>query len=113
MEELKLLIEMVTGLPTLAVWVLVGYLSYKIAVVGSIYGLARFAIDKLHNWKVTDKTKIAVLDFGKIGCINQEVGDALRLQVGRLMSSAYLHSTDVHKLKVLIDRMEQEAKTKA
>lgn len=34
MDELKLLIEMVSNLPSLAVWVLVGYLAYKVAVVG-------------------------------------------------------------------------------
>ena len=52
MEELKLLIEMVANLPALAVWVLVGYLLYKVAIVGSIYGVIRLAIAKLHDWAV-------------------------------------------------------------
>ena len=41
MEELKLLIEAIAGLPTITLWVLVGYLVYKLAVVGSIYGVIR------------------------------------------------------------------------
>ena len=31
-DELKLLIEAVAGLPTLMVWVLVGFLAYKLAL---------------------------------------------------------------------------------
>jgi len=50
MEELKLLIEMVANLPTLTVWVLAGYLAYKLSVIGSIYGLTRFGIDRLHDY---------------------------------------------------------------
>ena len=49
MEELKLLVETVANLPHVMVWVLCGYLVYKIAVIGSIYGLIRFAIDKAHS----------------------------------------------------------------
>jgi len=49
MDELKLLIDMVANLPTLAVWVLVGYLAYKVVVVGSIYGVIRLLIIKGHD----------------------------------------------------------------
>jgi hypothetical protein len=52
MEELKLLIGMVADLPTLAVWVLAGYLLYKVAIIGSIYGVIRLAIAKLHDWAI-------------------------------------------------------------
>lgn len=52
MEELKLIIETVANLPTLTVWVLCGYLLYKIIVIGSIYGVVRLAISKLHDWAV-------------------------------------------------------------
>ena len=44
MEELQTLIELVGKLPNLAVWFLVGYLAYKVAIVGSVYGVIRFAI---------------------------------------------------------------------
>ena len=49
MEELKLLISMVNDLPALATWVLVGYLIYKITVIGSIYGVIRLLIVKMHD----------------------------------------------------------------
>lgn len=44
MEEFKVILEMLASLPTLAVWVLAGFLVYKLAVVGSIFGLARLLI---------------------------------------------------------------------
>ena len=53
MEELKLLIEAIAGLPTITLWVLVGYLVYKLAVVGSIYGVIRFGIEKFVQWRTT------------------------------------------------------------
>lgn len=47
-EELKIIVDMIAHLPTLAVWVLAGFLLYKLAIVGSIYGFLRFAIDKAY-----------------------------------------------------------------
>lgn len=50
LDELKLIIEAIAGLPTVMVWVLCGYLIYKLAVIGSVYGLIRLAINKAHEW---------------------------------------------------------------
>jgi len=63
MEELKLLIKMVADLPQMALWVALGYFVYKVAVIGSIYGLARFFIDKLHSWLVTPKEKLVEVKY--------------------------------------------------
>jgi len=46
MDELKLIIEAIAGLPSIMVWVLCGFLVYKLAVIGSVYGLLRFGIEK-------------------------------------------------------------------
>jgi hypothetical protein len=54
MEELEQLILLIGKLPTLAIWVLVGFFAYKTIVIGSIYGVIKLAIVKLHDWKVTD-----------------------------------------------------------
>ena len=101
MDELKLLIEMVANLPTLAVWVLVGYLVYKVAVIGSIYGVIRLLIVKVHDWKT------APTEF-KIGGkpINSEVAEELNAQIIRLgqeSSYSYYHLSDVTKLKQALD----------
>jgi len=102
MDELKLLIEMVANLPTLAVWVLVGYLVYKIAVIGSIYGLLRFAIEKLHSWLTSstprsyDPTKSVKLIPG--------ASPALVVQLHRIKkNSDYIHESDVDWLKKVLD----------
>ena len=35
-DELKVLLEAIAGMPALAVWVAAGFLFYKLAVTGSI-----------------------------------------------------------------------------
>jgi hypothetical protein len=101
MDELKLLIEMVANLPSLAVWVLVGYLVYKVAIVGSVYGVIRLAIIKIHDWKVTPvvvQMKLGAQPLGE-GTI-----DALNAQIVRLAGpSGYIHMSDVQKLREALD----------
>lgn len=125
MDELKLLIEMVANLPTLAVWVLVGYLIYKIAVIGSIYGLIRFAIDKLHDWLANaNQRKIQNVDIRAYldgVCITSDgTHNALLAQVHRLkgkatnINSTYIHMCSVDWLREAIDDKEaKDAKEKA
>ena len=103
MEELKLLISMVADLPALAVWVLVGYLVYKISVVGSIYGVIRLLIVKAHD---------VLLHRGftatetQLHCIDREVHEALVEQCLRLREgSRYIHMSDVLHLSNAIDKM--------
>ncbi len=50
MEELEQLILLIGKLPTLAIWVLVGFFAYKTIVIGSTYGIIRLAIVKIHDW---------------------------------------------------------------
>jgi hypothetical protein len=57
MEELKQLIELVLKLPSTALWILAGYLFYKLSVIASIYGLIRYAIEKLHSVYYTKLTE--------------------------------------------------------
>lgn len=105
MDELKLLIEAVAGLPTITLWVLVGYLIYKLAVIGSMYGVMRFAIQKFVEWKTQPKAF-------KIGgkAINEEVAFELEVQISRLASTSYIHASDVIKLKKALDTIWAEKK---
>jgi hypothetical protein len=100
MEELKLLIDMVADLPAMAVWVLVGFLAYKLVVVGSIYGVIRLCIVKFHDWA----TKPRVVSF-KVGAkaIDEATAEALNAQIARLNGGHYLHMTDVQKLREALD----------
>lgn len=50
MEELKLLVESIAGLPDLAIWVVAMYFFFKLAIVGSIFGIVRFIAFKIHHY---------------------------------------------------------------
>jgi hypothetical protein len=100
MEDLKLLIEMVSGLPSLAIWVLAAYLAYKVAVVGSIYGVIRLLIIKGHDLLTKPKT-VAL----KIGAkpIDESTAEALNAQIARVCSGSYYHMSDIQKLREALD----------
>ena len=105
MEELKLLISMVNDLPALATWVLVGYLIYKITVIGSIYGAIRLLIVKMHDVLMDRK---AAVKPSEIPCIDETVHAALIMQISRLAEGMYIHSSDVQKLAKAIDKMQEK-----
>ena len=98
MDELKLLIEMVANLPTLAVWVLVGYLVYKVAVIGSIYGVIRLLIVKAHDWLTAPRQM-------RIGTrtLDAKAAEELQVQINRLSTHNYISSSDVQNLKQALD----------
>lgn len=105
MDELKLLIDLVSNLPAMAVWVLVGFYAYKVIVIGSIYGLIRFTILKTHDWLVTPKQ----VDFKMNGLpISEAVSLSLAAQISRIATGGYIHASDVAKLARAIDLMKAE-----
>ena len=108
MDELKLLIDMVANLPTLAVWVLVGYLVYKVAVVGSIYGVIRLLIIKAHD-AMSKPRQVQVNFMVGTTSIDSVTAAGLRAQIMRLSSTGnYINSSDVEKLRKAIDAMLAE-----
>ena len=101
MEELQLLIQTVAGLPTLTLWVLGGYLVYKLAILGSLYGTIRYLADKFVEWRAKPTT------YNLNGvAINEGVAASLTAQLHRLSNGGYIHSSAVVKLKEAIDAME-------
>lgn len=94
---------MLAHLPQLTVWVLAGFLAYKLAVVGSIYSVIRLVIVKVHDWKTQP------VQF-KVGtqAINRDVADALQAQFARLSTGAYIHNSGVRNLKEAIDIVLKE-----
>lgn len=109
MDELKILIDLVRELPALALWVLVGFYAYKVVVIGSIYGVIRFSIEKLHDWK-TRPPAPQIVQF-RIGgaVISEDVAAGLQAQLARLASrSGYFHAEGIAKLRKAIDVIEAE-----
>ena len=47
MEALKELVDVVKSLPDVAVWLFVLFFCYKVAIVGSVYGVIRFVVGRI------------------------------------------------------------------
>lgn len=107
MEELKILVDMVAHLPQMALWVLVGFLIYKLAIVGSIYGTIRFAVEQFVKWRTfTPPLRQGEFRIGNIA-INEDVERVLIAQIARLSEPGfgYIHMTDTVKLKQALDNV--------
>lgn len=112
MDELKLIIETVANLPTLTAWVLCGYLIYKLSIVGSIYGLIRYAIHKFVEWRTLPPPPPPPIMYKLNGmnAINEEVALSIVAQLQRLSTTGYIHASDVHKLRMALDYVEAQRK---
>lgn len=102
MEELKMLVEMVSNLPQMAVWVLVGFYVYKVVVVGSIYGVVRFVTVAVKEIMVREKVVRHEAKLGR-NLLNSTVEALLVEQIQRIPSSIYIHTSDVDDLRKAID----------
>lgn len=111
MDELKLLIDMVAHLPSMALWVLVAFWAYKVVVIGSIYGVVRLFIVKLHSWLTTPKHELRIVDeTARVGSLSiQNCRDELIAQLHRVkgkgltIESDYIHAASVDWLRRAID----------
>lgn len=114
MEELKAILSMVQHLPTMALWVLVGYLVYQLAVIGSVYGVIRYVAGELFSWlrqkKIETKEIRPMLDGMCIsGQLDPLIGQLHRLRgKGTNIQSNYIHMQSVEWLRQAIDAKEQE-----
>jgi hypothetical protein len=126
MEELKLLVQMVASLPTLAIYVIIAFYIYKVTIIGSIYGVIRFAVGKLHDWAVTRKTLPTITQtirfediLNGITLNDEDVKKELIMQIKRVcgknvgIDSDYIHGRSVEWLRQAIDDKElKDAKAK-
>ena len=134
MEELKVLIEAIAGLPDLAIWVIAMYFFFKIAIVGSIFGVARLVVNKVYESiklkyapkEVIEKEKIVEkevlqisnLNFGQyvISGVEKRLSDEIERIIGatrRDDSFKYIHNDDVNELIKFTDAyIESKKQTK-
>lgn len=105
MEELKSLIEMVAGLPNVVLWVLIGYLVYKLVVVGSIYATIRLAIVQFVSAYSANRNKVVTTEWkwGDFRIIDN-AEPLLRELIQQSMKSTgnYLHRSDVERIQFAI-----------
>lgn len=122
MEELKMLVGMVKDLPHMALWVIAFFFAYKVAIIGSVYGVIRFLGGRLFDWLQAKKT--APVEYKEIRplidgmCITKDgTTESLIAQLHRVrgkglaIESAYIHSRSVDWLREAID--EKIAKDEA
>lgn len=119
MDELQILVNMVAKLPNMALWVLVGFLVYKLALVGSVYGTIKFAIDKWHSYATNPDRKTQVVQVRPIldGITIRTELDYLVSQIHRIrgkgltVDSEYIHQASVDWLRKAIDAQELADRT--
>ena len=109
MEELQLLVGMVSELPSMALWVIAFFFVYKVVIVGSIWGVIKLAIVKAHAWATTPKHKLEIVDIvAKMNEITVDSPYKLITQIERLkgiksFSNTYIRADDVKWLEEAID----------
>ena len=124
MDELRLLVEMVANLPSMALWVIAFFFAYKVIFVGSVYGVIRFVAGRLFDWLNQKKTR--EVEYKEIRpmldglCVKAQT-DRLMAQLHRLrgrgmsIKSEYIHDCSIDWLREAIDdriaRDEQQKKT--
>jgi hypothetical protein len=117
MEELRMLVEAVAGLPTLAVWVLMGYLVFKMSIVASVYVTIRFCIGRICDY-LTERKRLDGLPKEVINKVDIDgicidgTKESLKLQLRRVagkrtgISSTYIHTQSVEWLADAISEKE-------
>lgn len=101
MEELKLIVDMIAGLPQMALWVLAGFWAYKVIVIGSVYGVIRLGINKAYDWLTSPRK----YEFDGI-VTSQSVKQALIAQMHRVQSlnqRAYFDHEHIEIMREAID----------
>lgn len=119
MEELKLLAEMVSNLPAMALWVIAFFFGYKVVVVGSIYGVIRFVAQKGYEAVVAQqrKSEDRTYEVDKLvitGCFDDLMVELRRLRgKGTNIDSNYLHRASIEWLREAIsDKCAKEQQQK-
>lgn len=120
MDELKEIASVIANLPSMALWVMAGFWAYKVIVIGSVYGVIKLGIDRLHSWAVRERHEYRQVRplIDKI-TISGEV-DALMAELHRIKgvttrgySGGYIHKSDIDWLREAIsEKKERENKPK-
>lgn len=120
MDELRELLEIVKEMPSFALWVIAGVLVYKVAVIGSVYGVVRFGLGRLFDWLSLRKRYVKEVELRPTidgmcikGVASELVAQLSRLRWvrrGEVTPSEYIHTCGVDRLRRALDLLEaQEA----
>lgn len=120
MEELKVLIGLLKDLPGAALWVVAAVFLYKTLIIGSIYGVIRFVVERIYLWAIKPKHERIIVEMaGAIkGMVITHSHDEFISQLNRLRGkrtggSEYVHDRSVEWLREAIDAKEAEDRRNA
>lgn len=110
-SELKELLTMVQGLPNMVLWVLGGFLVYKLAIAGSIWSTVRLAIVKTHDYYNNKKARPIYTKFelGRYFITCDSTPDEFMAAIRKIRNAKtsietdYIHDGDVRWLHEAID----------
>ena len=127
MEELKILVEMLSDVPNAVLWVAGGFLFYKLFIIGSVYSTIRFAIvkvpeglQKLKQIKIQREfdekmiERLRGLDNRINRLVISEHHDMLIEQLQRLIEDdhrMFINRSDIKWLKEVIDEKQKRERT--
>lgn len=109
-EIIKELAGVLKDLPDMAIWIMLGILFYKVFIIGGTISLAKYAINKLHDFmskssdnKHAPKEITTTYDIGgrfissdgALGLFNQLLDE---IHTGVNIDSHYIHRSDVEFL---------------
>lgn len=116
-EEIKELAGVMNELPTLAIVGVLAVFAYKTIIVGSIYGVIKFTVEKIHNWAVTPKEELIVKnEISKLeritisGCMDSLLDQLERLVgINTPVETHYIHERDVQWFRdAITEKMDRE-----
>lgn len=112
LEIIKEAGSILKDLPDLAIWILVGILFYKVAIVGSIFGIIKLAITKLHDFAIKPKIitrNFKIDEFLISGCEHEFMALLSKMRKPGL---TYIHKSDIIHVIELMRQYERESKEK-
>jgi len=127
MELLQLLGTLGAYTLAVAVTAIVGFLAFKLTQLLSILLLIKYVITKFHDWAITKKTSVTVVDrtinfmIGDLLVSNQKNENADKLvaifkRLPRVRNPNtkydYIHTSDIEILEEAIEYLEEKYKKK-
>jgi hypothetical protein len=125
-NELRELLQLIEKLPSMVMWVLGGFLLYKLVITGSIWATVRLLINKTHNYftmkkvEAQEESKITKIQIGDLFITSDASASrfvsllhSLRDTNGGGYASSYVHLSDIRWLEgAVYDKREKEREEK-
>lgn len=97
-EELKLLLDQMKNVPDVALWILGGFLLYKLVTYMSATGAIVYIVKQICSTILGWKNQPRKVSYGRL-IIDEETETDLQDLIRSIRSTAYVHNSDVRELR--------------